>query len=107
MNVTAHHLTDLDELDRRIRKETHALQRDRYRVIRLSLEGRTKAEIQARTGRSGGSVELAAGTPVGVVVVVPRRVDDLQRRTLAVGAAGPIAGVIVDEVRHRSQAATG
>ncbi len=50
MNVSPHQLTDHDELRRRIRRETNAKQRDRWRAVFLALEGKTAAEIMDKLG---------------------------------------------------------
>lgn len=52
MNVTPHQLTDIDELCRRIRRETDAKQRDRLRAVLLALEGKTTSEIMDKLARS-------------------------------------------------------
>jgi transposase len=57
MNITPHHLTDLDELRRRIRQEANAKQRDRWRAVLLALEGKTTAEIMDKLGRSKNFVQ--------------------------------------------------
>jgi transposase len=57
MNVTAHHLTDLDKLGKRIRREANAKQRDRWRAVLLALEGKTTAEIMDKLGRSKNFVQ--------------------------------------------------
>jgi hypothetical protein len=57
MNITAHQLTDLDELRRRIRHEANAKQRDRWRAVLLALEGKTTAAIMDKLGRSKNFVQ--------------------------------------------------
>jgi transposase len=57
MDVTAHELTDLDKLRRRIRKEANAKQRDRWRAVLLALEGKTTSEIMDKLGRSKNFVQ--------------------------------------------------
>lgn len=57
MNVSPHQLTDQDELRRRIRRETDAKQRDRWRAVFLALEGKTTAEIMDKLGRSKNFVQ--------------------------------------------------
>ncbi len=57
MNVSPHQLTDQDELRRRIRRETNAKQRDRWRAVFLALEGKTAAEIMDKLGRSKNFVQ--------------------------------------------------
>jgi transposase len=48
---------DVEELNRRIRGERDAEQRDRYRVVVLAIEGRETKEIQLQTYRSRGFVQ--------------------------------------------------
>ncbi len=57
MQVTAHHPKDLTELDRRIRRESRAKQRDRYRAVRLALAGELTTAIVARLERSKNFVQ--------------------------------------------------
>lgn len=57
MDVTPHHLGDPGELRRRIRCETNAKQRDRYRVVWLALEGHTTSAIIEKVARSRGFVQ--------------------------------------------------
>ena len=57
MNITPHQLTDLDELRRRIRQETNAKQRDRWRAVLLALEGTITAAIMDKLGRSKNFVQ--------------------------------------------------
>jgi len=57
MDVTAHQLSDLDELRRRIRKEANAKQRDRWRAVLLALEGESTAVIMEKLGRSKNFVQ--------------------------------------------------
>src|SRR5512146_1431707 len=48
---------DIVELNRRIRGEREAEQRDRYRVVVLAIAGRETSDIQAQTSRSRGFVQ--------------------------------------------------
>jgi transposase len=48
---------EVEELNRRIRGERDAEQRDRYRVVVLAIEGRETKEIQFQTSRSRGFVQ--------------------------------------------------
>jgi transposase len=57
MNVTPHQLNDIDELRRRVRKETNAKQRDRYRVVLLALEGKMEPDIRRMLHRSRGFIQ--------------------------------------------------
>jgi len=57
MNVTPHHVPDLDELRQRIRREANAKQRDRWRAVLLALEGKATAEIMDKLGRSKNFVQ--------------------------------------------------
>jgi transposase len=57
MNVDPHHLTDVEELRRRIRQERNAKQRDRWRTVLLALEGETTVAIMDKLGRSKNFVQ--------------------------------------------------
>ncbi len=48
---------DLSILRKRVRKESNAKQRDRYRAVVLALEGRSEPEIRLRLGRSRGFIQ--------------------------------------------------
>ena len=52
MNVRAHHPKDLERLCDISRREDDAKQRDRYRAVRLALEGQTTQEIMTTLDRS-------------------------------------------------------
>ena len=57
MNISPHQRSDLDELRRRIRRESNAKQRDRYRAVLLALEGKMTAEIMDKLDRSKNFVQ--------------------------------------------------
>ena len=57
MNVTVREPTDLDELRKRIRRETNAKQRDRWRAVLLALEGVPTAVIMSKLDRSKNFVQ--------------------------------------------------
>jgi transposase len=57
MNISLHQQADLDELRKRIRQETNAKQRDRWRAVLLALEGSTTAGIIGKLGRSKNFVQ--------------------------------------------------
>ena len=57
MHVTPHCPGDLAQLQKRVRREGNAKQRDRYRVVLLALEGLTEPQIRTRTARSRGFVQ--------------------------------------------------
>lgn len=57
MDVSPHSLTDLDELRKRIRQESNAKQRDRWRAVLLALDGLTTAEIMSKLARSKNFVQ--------------------------------------------------
>jgi len=57
MNIVPHHPSDLDTLRHRIRKETNAKQRDRWRAVLLALEGKTTADIMDKLARSKNFVQ--------------------------------------------------
>jgi len=57
MDITLGRPEDLDELDRLIRTTNNAKQRDRYRAVRLAIDGEMTADIQYALGRSRGFVQ--------------------------------------------------
>jgi transposase len=57
MLVQARHVEDVAELQRRIRCENNAKQRDRYRAILLALQGEQTKAIMEKLGRSRGFVQ--------------------------------------------------
>lgn len=57
MHIPLRDPADLDELDRRIATERGAVQRDRYRAVRLALDGRKTLDIVARLDRSRDFVQ--------------------------------------------------
>jgi transposase len=57
MNVSVREPTDLDELRKRIRQESNAKQRDRWRAVLLALEGMATAQIMAKLDRSKNFVQ--------------------------------------------------
>ncbi len=75
MNVTPHDLGDVQELRQRVRKETNAKQRDRYRCVLLALNGKTEPKIRDGTGRSRGFIQrwVYAYRDGGLEAVVARR----------------------------------
>lgn len=60
MHITPHHPDDLAELDRRLRIEKDALQRDRLRAVRLALDGLEEPVIRTMLGRSRDFVQTWA-----------------------------------------------
>lgn len=52
MQVTAHHPEDLEQLRQYSRQQRNATQRDRYRAVRLALEGHEAPAIAQTLGRS-------------------------------------------------------
>jgi transposase len=57
MEIVERSAGDIAELDRRVRQERNAEQRDRYRAVLLAIEGLETADIQDRLGRSRGFVQ--------------------------------------------------
>lgn len=57
MHLTAHHPDDLAQLDRCIAAECNAKQRDRFRAVRLALDGLTCPRIQDKLDRSKDFVQ--------------------------------------------------
>ncbi len=92
MHIPLHHPADLDEPNRRITSERAALQRDRYRAVRLALDHLQTMDIAQRLGRSrdfaqtwayayrdGGIDATLTRTPVGMAREARqpnRRADD-------------------------------
>lgn len=74
MHIPLRDPADLDELDRRIAAERLAVQRDRYRAVRLALDGVKTLDIAAMLGRSRDFVQTWAYTyrDGGVDAIVPR-----------------------------------
>jgi len=60
MDVTLHRPEDAQTLDRLIRRETDAKQRDRYRVVQLAAAGQQTKAIMHMLGRSRGFVQAWA-----------------------------------------------
>ena len=82
MHVTAHSPEDLAELDRRIAAEKKALQRDRWRAVRLALAGEECPVIQDKLGRSKDFVQtwVYAYRDGGLEAVRPRKQPGRQPR---------------------------
>lgn len=57
MEVSLGGRKDLSILRERVRQESNAKQRDRYRAVVLALEGRSEPEIRLRLGRSRGFIQ--------------------------------------------------
>ena len=57
MEVSLRGPEDLTILRERVRKESNAKQRDRYRAVALALEGVSEPEIRLRLGRSRGFIQ--------------------------------------------------
>jgi len=57
MLVQAGHCEDVAELQRRVRCERNAKQRDRYRAVLLALQGEQTKSIMEKLGRSRGFVQ--------------------------------------------------
>lgn len=57
MLVQARHVEDVSELQRRVRCESDAKQRDRYRAVLLALQGEQTKNIMEKLGRSRGFVQ--------------------------------------------------
>lgn len=57
MEVSEREPGDVAELERRARAETHAMRRDRYRAVRMALDGEEAGAIAAALGRARRSVQ--------------------------------------------------
>lgn len=99
MHVSEREAGDVAELTRRVRSETKALQRDRYRAVLLALEGKEAIEIAQALGRSrrsvqdwvywyrdGGIDDLVPGKSTGRPTKLPR---EREAQLLARLDAGP------------------
>lgn len=75
MHLIAHAPDDLTHLDRRIAGERNARQRDRFRAVRLALDGLTCPVIRDKLGRSKDFVQTwcYAYRDCGIEAVVPRK----------------------------------
>ena len=102
MHIVLRGSSDLDELDRRIRTEANAKQRDRYRAVRLALDGEQTRTIQTMLGRSKDFVQrwcyayrdrgidaIRARKQTGRPPTLPADHDDAFRQRML---AGPIEG---------------
>lgn len=106
MHVTERQPGDLDALRRRIRRESDAAQRDRYRVVLLAAQGQATQAIQQTTARSRGFVQrwvytyrdgglgaIVAGKPSGAPTkLTPQQEAQFKHRLLA-GPSGSDLGV--------------
>jgi transposase len=85
MRVTERSVGDVAELNRRVKVETHAMLRDRYRAVLLALEGKEAVEIAGTLSRARRSVQdwvycyrdggidaLLSGKPTGRPTKLPR-----------------------------------
>lgn len=74
MNVTPHNHNDLGRLKRKVRKETNAKQRDRYRAVALALEGVKTKQIMKILERSKNFVQrwTYAYRDGGIEKIVPK-----------------------------------
>ncbi len=95
MHVTPRCPGDLAQLQKRVRREGNAKQRDRYRVVLLALEGLTEPQIRTRTARSRGFVQrwvyayrdqglsaIVAKKPTGQPPKLPREKEPEFKRLL-------------------------
>ena len=75
MTVTPHTPDDRPLLHERVRRESNAKQRDRYRAVLLAMDGLEGDEIAERVGRSPRFVDEWAGRyrKGGVDALVPKR----------------------------------
>jgi transposase len=100
MNVEPRDVADLKELRRRVRKESDAKQRDRYRAVLLALQGAPTSEIQDKLDRSKNFVQrwvyayrdhglsaVRARKPPGIAPKLPREQEQafLERITNTTG----------------------
>jgi len=75
MKIEPHHREDLQQLRDRIRKESNAKQRDRYRAVLLALQGRQTKTIMQMLGRSKNFVQrwVYAYRDYGIDAVTAKR----------------------------------
>lgn len=106
MHTTARCPDDLSELDRRIRSEPHARQRDRYRAVRLALDGQQTRPIMVMLGRSknfvqrwcyayrdGGLDAIADKPRPGRPTKLPREQEEAFRQRILAGPGPDDQGV--------------
>jgi transposase len=120
MHISTHHHDDLAELDRRLRIENNATQRDRLRAVRLSLDGLQEPVIRAMLGRSrdfvqkwcyayrdGGLDAIATKPRPGRPTKLPREQEEALRQRILAGPTEADGGVCtlrgVDVVRILEQ----
>lgn len=108
MDIKERDASDLETLQARARRETHAKQRDRYRAVVLALEGRKTAEIMEMLGRSknfvqrwsyayrdGGIEGIAAKRQSGRPTKLPRHKESQLTQRILAGPAESDDGVCV------------
>lgn len=97
MHVSEREAGDLNQLQRRVRREKDAEQRDRLRAVVLAIQGQPTQTIQDKLGRSRGFVQrwayayrdggidaIAASTPPGAASkLTPEQAQAFKRRMLA------------------------
>lgn len=120
MHITPHQPDDLTELDRRIRVEKNATQRDRLRAVRLALDGLQEPVIRVMLGRSrdfvqkwayayrdGGLDAVATRPRPGRPTKLPREQEETLRQRILAGPTEADGGVCtlrgVDVVRILQQ----
>jgi transposase len=82
MNVKLHHSTDLQQLRDMSRHHHDAKQRDRYRAVRLALQGQTTGAIMSTLERSKNFVQrwVYAYRNGGIDAIGPRRQSGRPRK---------------------------
>ena len=108
MNVNVREDGDVQRLEERIRKERHALRRDRFRAVLLALQGKQAPQIVETLGRSrrsvqawvyayrdGGIEALEPGKSTGRPVKLPRDQERAFKERIKAGPTEADGGVCV------------
>jgi transposase len=106
MNLSPRDPCDLDELQRRVRAEPNAKQRDRLRAALLALQGHDAPRIAVMLGRSrrfvqawayayrdGGIEAIKAAKPTGRPVKLPREKERAFKERFLAGPTAADGGV--------------
>ena len=108
MNVIVREEGDVERLEELIRRERHALRRDRFRAVLLALRGKQAPQIVETLGRSrrsvqtwvyayrdGGIEALEPGKSTGRPVKLPRDQEQAFKQRIKAGPTEADGGVCV------------
>jgi transposase len=106
MDIVERASGDVAALERRIRSEKQAKQRDRYRAVLLAIRGEMTASIQEKLGRSRGFVQrwayayrdggldaIQTGTPTGAPTKLTPQQEQLFKQRMLDGPTEADAGL--------------